>query len=478
MSPNSDSGTAPEGRKRQIRFNAFDMNCVGHQSAGMWRHPDDQSRRYKDLDYWTDLAKTLERGVFDGIFIADVLGTYDVYGGTNEAALRAGTQVPVNDPMMLVSAMAHVTEHLGFGLTAGTAYEHPYPFARRMSTLDHLTKGRVGWNVVTGYLASAARNMGDDDQLDHDERYDRADEYLDVLYKLWEGSWEDDAVTLDKDGRVFTDPNKVHPIEHHGKHFDVPGIHLCEPSPQRTPAIYQAGASARGIDFAAKHAEAIFVGSTTKTVLAETVRKFRSALVEAGRHPYSARIYSLLTIVTAETSEQAHAKYADYLTYADEEGALVLNSGWMGIDLSAYDPDEPVGNVQSNAIRSVVAGFQQGNEDGDEWTIRDIARQTAIGGLGRTIVGSGEEIADQLQEWVADTDVDGFNLAYAITPGTFVDVVEHVVPVLQERGVYAKAYGEGTLRHRLLNRGDRIPAEHRGATMRIDADDVREAGVA
>ena len=195
---------------RQIRFNAFDMNCVAHQSSGMWRHPDDRSANYKDLSYWTDLAQLLESGTFDGIFIADVLGTYDVYGGTNEAAIRHGAQVPVGDPVLLVSAMAAVTQNLGFGVTAGTAYEHPYPFARRMSTLDHLTKGRVGWNVVTGYLPSAARNMGNDDQLEHDERYEHADEYLEVLYKLWEGSWEDDAVIRDRQSGVFTDPQKVH----------------------------------------------------------------------------------------------------------------------------------------------------------------------------------------------------------------------------------------------------------------------------
>lgn len=478
MSSTRGPASPSDREPRQIRFNAFDMNCVGHQSAGMWRHPADRSRNYKDLDYWTDLAQLLERSVFDGVFIADVLGTYDVYGASDEAALRAGTQVPVNDPMMLVSAMAHVTEHLGFGITAGTAYEHPYPFARRMSTLDHITQGRVGWNVVTGYLASAARNMGADDQLDHDDRYDHADEYLDVLYKLWEGSWEDDAVTLDRTGRVFTDPAKVHPIQHHGRFFDVPGIHLCEPSPQRTPVIYQAGASPRGIAFAAKHAEAIFVGSTTKAVLKDTVRRIRQALVEAGRDPHSARIYTLLTVVTAETSEQAHAKYADYLSYADEEGALVLNSGWMGIDLAAYDPDEPVGNVESNAIRSVVAGFQQDDDAGREWTIRDIARATSIGGLGATVVGSGEEIADQMQAWVADTDVDGFNLAYAITPGTFADIVEHVVPVLQARGVYPTAYEQGTLRHRLLNGGDRLPPEHHGASHRIGARFEAERGVA
>jgi FMN-dependent oxidoreductase (nitrilotriacetate monooxygenase family) len=454
---------------RQIRFNAFDMNCVAHQSSGMWRHPQDRSRDYNTLGYWTGLAKLLERGRFDGIFIADVLGTYDVYGDGNEAPIKHGAQVPVNDPLMLVSAMATVTEHLGFGVTAGTAYEHPYPFARRMSTLDHLTNGRVGWNVVTGYLPSAARNMGHDDQMEHDERYAHADEYLEVLYKLWEGSWEDDAVVVDRETGVFTDPSKVHDIGHEGKYFTVPGIHISEPSPQRTPVIYQAGASPRGIDFAAGNAEAIFVASPTKAVLKETVRRIRDALEAAGRDRYSARIYTLLTIITDSTPEKARAKHAEYLSYASEEGALVFMSGWMGIDLSQYDLNEPVGNVKSNAIQSAVSNFQQANAEGGEWTVGDIARHSAIGGLGPTIVGSGEEIADQLQEWVEEADVDGFNLAYAITPGTFEDVVEHVIPVLQARGVYPTEYVDGTLRNKLFGAGDRLPEEHKGAGFKVGA---------
>ena len=405
---------------RQIRFNAFDMNCVAHQSSGLWRHPRDRSRHYNDLSYWTGLAQLLERGAFDGIFIADVLGTYDVYGGTDEAALRTGSQVPVNDPILLVSAMAAVTEHLGFGITAGTAYEHPYPFARRMSTLDHLTKGRVGWNVVTGYLPSAARNMGQTDQLSHDDRYDVADEYLEVLYKLWEGSWEDDAVVADPETGVFTDPAKVHPIDHHGRHFDVPGIHLAEPSAQRTPVIYQAGASPRGIRFAAENAEAVFVGAPTVEQLATTVAKVRDALEAAGRDRYAARVYSLLTVITDTTDELAQEKYRDYLSYASEEGALVLNLGWMGVDLSQWDLDEPLGDVESNAIQSAAANIAAATgEDGSAWTIRDLARHTAIGGLGPVTVGSGATIADRLVAIQEQTDVYGFNLAYAVTPGTW-----------------------------------------------------------
>jgi FMN-dependent oxidoreductase (nitrilotriacetate monooxygenase family) len=457
---------------RRIRFNAFDMSCVGHISSGTWRHPDSQAHRYKDLDYWTSLAQLLERGFFDGIFIADVLGTYDVYGGSHEAALRHAAQVPVTDPLLVVSAMAAVTHDLGFGITAGTAYEHPYPFARRMSTLDHLTKGRVGWNVVTGYLPSAARNMGHDDQMAHDTRYDHADEYLEVLYKLWQGSWEDDAVAFDRDRGVFTDPAKVHGIEHHGQWFDVPGIHLVEPSPQRTPVIFQAGASSRGMRFAAEHAEAIFVGAPTKTVLADQVAKIRAALVAAGRDPYAAVIYTLLTIVVDETSEKAHAKHEELLSYASPEGALVLTSGWMGIDLAGFALDDPIGVVESNAIQTTVEAFQSETDEGREWTIRDIADYSKLGGYGPVLVGSPSEVADQLEEWVAVTDVDGFNISYAITPGTFEDVVQWVVPELQKRGIYPTEYEPGTLRHKLHGRGDRLPSEHRGSSYSVSRADA------
>ncbi|HBY25382.1 MAG TPA: 5,10-methylene tetrahydromethanopterin reductase, partial [Bradyrhizobium sp.] len=176
---------------KQIRLNAFAMNCVAHQSPGLWTHPRDRTKDYNKLSYWTDLAKTLERGRFDGLFLADVLGVYDVYAGNPDAALRNAAQTPANEPLMLIPAMAAVTENLGFGVTSNLSFEPPYPFARRMSTLDHLTNGRVGWNVVTGYLDSAARGAGKDKQTAHDDRYELADEYMELVYKLWEGSWED-----------------------------------------------------------------------------------------------------------------------------------------------------------------------------------------------------------------------------------------------------------------------------------------------
>src|SRR6201995_4106791 len=183
--------------KKQIRLNAFAMNCVAHQSPGLWTHPRDRTSEYNRLPYWIHLAKTLERGRFDGLFIADVLGVYDVFGGSPAAALSHATQTPVNDPLLLVPAMAAATKHLGFGVTVTFSCEPRFPFARRMSTLDHLTEGRIGWNVVTGYLDSAAKGMGEKGQRKHDARYAVAEDYMTVVYKIWGGSWADDAVVAD-----------------------------------------------------------------------------------------------------------------------------------------------------------------------------------------------------------------------------------------------------------------------------------------
>jgi FMN-dependent oxidoreductase (nitrilotriacetate monooxygenase family) len=446
---------------REIHLNAFDMNCVAHIVAGTWRHPESQAAQYKDLRYWTDLAKLLERGLFDGLFIADVLGIYDVYGGGPEAALRAGAQVPVNDPLLVVPAMATVTEHLGFGVTVATSFEHPYSFARRMSTLDHLTEGRVGWNIVTGYLESAARNHGHDTITPHDVRYDMADEFLEVVYKLWEGSWEDDAVGTDPGRAAYADPSKVHPIGHDGTYYKVPGIHLSEPSPQRTPVLYQAGASSRGRQFAATHAEAVFLTVPTIDKLRDTVADIRARLRAAGRDPYDVKIVNGVSVVAAETDRAARAKSDEYRRYLDPEGALVLWSGWLGSDLSRFGLDEPVALTDNEYLKSAVEAFGTG-----EWTLRDFADRKGIGVETPVIVGSGATVADELQRWMEETDIDGFNVSNVITPGTFVEVVEHVVPELQRRGIYKTAYRDGTLRDKLFGRGPRLPATHPAARHR------------
>ncbi len=444
---------------RQIRLNAFDMNCVGHQSSGLWRHPRDRAGTYNTLGYWTHLARVLERGLFDGLFLADVLGTYDVYGGTPEAALRNASQVPVNDPSMLVPAMAAVTEHLGFGLTCTLSYEPPFPFARRMSTLDHLTQGRIGWNIVTGYLNSAAKGTGTSAQAAHDTRYEIADEYMEVVYRLWEGSWRDDAAVRDVARNVFTHPDKVRPVRHHGAHFKVDAIHLCEPSPQRTPVLYQAGASAKGRAFAAGHAECVFVAGPSRQVIAPAVADIRRRAAEAGRDPASILIFALLTVITGATDAEAQAKYDDYRHYISHEGALTLMSGWTGIDFSRFAPDDPVRHIRNDAIHSAIDALTV-DDPGKVWTVRELAENSAIGGLGGRIVGSPARVADEMQRWISETDVDGFNLAYAVTPESFEDVVAFVVPELQRRGLYKREYASGTLREKLFGGGPRLAAPH------------------
>ena len=183
---------------KQIILNAFDMNSVGHINHGLWTHPRDESHRFNELSYWTDLAQTLEQGLFDGLFIADITGVYDVYQNGLDLTLKESIQLPSHDPSTLVSAMAAVTQHLGFGVTVNLSYESPYQFARRFASLDHLTHGRIGWNIVTGYLDSAERLIGQKGLKDHDLRYEQAEEFLELCYKFWEGSWEDDAVQKDK----------------------------------------------------------------------------------------------------------------------------------------------------------------------------------------------------------------------------------------------------------------------------------------
>lgn len=439
---------------KHILINAFNMNCVGHINHGLWTHPRDHSADYRTLEYWTDLARTLERGLFDGLFLADIVGTYDVYQGNVDVPLRESIQLPVNDPLLLVPAMAAVTKRLGFGVTVNLSYEAPYLLARRFSTLDHLTNGRVGWNVVTGYLDSAARAMGQPQQLPHDERYERADEYLEVLYKLWEGGWEDGAVRRDKSARVFADPNRVHPVVHQGRYFHVEGYHLSEPSPQRTPVLFQAGSSGRGQQFAARH-ECVFISPPNKQAARKTVQALREQLVLAGRRPEDVKVFVGAAVVTGRTTAEAHEKHADYLRYASREAGLAHFAASTGIDFAQYDLDEPVDYSPGNAIESASRTAQQHG-----WTRRKLMEMFSLGGRYPAIVGDAQQVADELQSWVAETGVDGFNLSRTVVPESYEDFIDLVIPELQSRGLYKTAYAEGTLRQRLFGEGDRLPARH------------------
>jgi len=450
--------------KKPVRMNAFVMNTVAHQSPGLWRHPRDQSHRYNQLDHWTSIAKTLERGLFDSAFLADVFGVYDVYGGNADAALNGAVQLPIGDPFVLIPTMAAVTENLCFGVTGNIAHEPPLAFARRMSTLDHLTNGRLAWNIVTGYLNSAAKGRGADKIEGHDDRYAIAEEFTDVVYKLWETSWADDAVKRDK-STVFTDPKAVQKIHHDGQFFQLEAMSLSEPSPQRTPVLFQAGASPKGRDFAARHAECVFIAGPSPQVIAPWVADIRARAKAIGRTPSDILVFAEITVIPAETTEKAQAKLEDYKSYIDRDGALAMVGGWTGVDFDKLAWDDPIAYIDNNALRSHLEAITTADPD-TVWTKETLANYAGIGGIAPVITGTPKDCADALLAFMEATDVDGFNLAYAVWPESFEDFTDLVVPELQRRGRYRQAYEPGTMRDKLWGNGPRLNPPHPAANLR------------
>ncbi|MGE0858308.1 MAG: LLM class flavin-dependent oxidoreductase [Gammaproteobacteria bacterium] len=446
---------------KRIIFNGFTQCCMNHHSEGLWKHPQDgSSRGYTSTDYWVDLARLLERGCFDGLFLADVHGTYNIYRGSRDAAVAHAVQFPSNDPTVIIPLMAHATRHLGFACTYSTTYFAPYHCAKLFSTLDHLSGGRAAWNIVTSYLADANANFGIEEVLGHDDRYERAEEYMEVCYKLWEHSWEDDAVVRDPVRDMYADPAKVHEIHHDGAWFKVNGPHMCEPSPQRTPLLFQAGQSGRGMLFAAKHAEAVFAIHPTIAASAASTRRIHEAAAGFGRAPEAIKICQGITVVVAPSDEEAQMKYETALRYASPEGALALFSGWTGVDLALVDGNRQVHEFESNAITSLLGFFKQVDPD-RAWTMNDIKHYMALGSIQPKIIGSPQTVADELERWADEGLVDGFNLVPIVQPGGFRDFVELVVPELQRRGRMRTHYEGRTLRENYFGAGHaRLPSEH------------------
>lgn len=450
---------------RELRLNTFQMAAPSHNWAGLWRHPRDNQHRYNTLDYWTDMARTAERGLIDAIFIADVFGLYDVYGGSGDAALVAGAQAPNADPVIPVSAMAHVTRHIGFGVTTNLTYEHPFQFARRYTTLDHLTNGRLGWNIVTGYLDSGARGMGQPLARAHDARYEAAEDFMTAVYKLWEGSWADDAARRDKAAGIFADPARIRRIRHDGPYYQVDGAALAEPSAQRTPVLFQAGASAQGKAFAGRHAEATFLNGQTTAITARAVRGAREAAVEAGRGPRDIIVLQGATVIVAPSSAEARELKEEYRRYIDHAGQLALVSGWTGVDLSGLGPDDVLEFQRSNAIRSTLENLTLHARALPR--VRELFDFTPAGARGPIFIGSPVEVADEMLAWASETDIDGFNLVRTVMPESLEAIVDLLIPELQSRGAFKTAYSEGTLREKLFPEGSaHLPANHVGARWR------------
>ena len=449
--------------KKRLILNLFEMNCVSHITHGLWRLPGNNRDRFNDIDYWIGLARLLEDGGFDAVFLADVIGTYDTFRGSADTSIREGLQIPSNDPALVVPAMAAVTEHLGFGITFSTTYEPPFAWARRLSTLDHLTKGRVGWNIVTSYLPNAARNFGLDGEVDHDTRFAKADEYLDVLYKLWEGSWDDDAIVEDREAGVFADPHRIRPIFHEGDWFKVEGPHLSSPSRQRTPVLFTATASAAGTRFAGKHAEVVFTGGPTTEFLQRTIAGIRQAAVDAGRRADDVRFVTTAGVIVGRTEQEAAAKVAEFQRLSSPQGYLA-HAG-LDWDPYAHPADTRLGDVAGDkdtrwrvsdpdlTVGEFLAGFG------------DITRHPLF------VAGTPERVADEIESWLDDVGIDGINLLQYHSYGTAEDFIELVVPVLRERGRLRTSYDKGeSLRQRIFGAGDRLPDRHHGTRYRGGAN--------
>jgi long-chain alkane monooxygenase len=433
--------------KKKMHLNGMVLNSPTPHFTGLWKHPEHQGHLHGDISYWTETAQILEKGKFDCLFIADVYGMYDTYGNSYKTGVAQAAQSPLHDPMFTIPVMAQATKNLGFACTLSTTYTHPYMVARQFSTLDHLTKGRIGWNIVGSYLDSEAKNFGLKKQLSREERYERMEEYLEVTYKLWEKSWEDGSIVKNHEKDIYADPEKVHYINHAGKYFDVPGPHVSDPSIQRTPFLFQAGGSPIGKAFAAKHAEAVYTILPNIKAAKKFSQEMRDAAEKAGRRRDDILIIPRATVIVGATEEEAKKKYNEIKNYISYEGIASILSGQLGIDLSKLDPDQYVEDTETNAMQYMMDIVAKGDE---KLTVREVVMRRAMGEDGISLVGTPEQIADEMEKWMVEGDIDGFNIIQVLAPGTFTDFVELVVPELQRRGLFRTEYESTTLRGNML----------------------------
>lgn len=449
--------------RKPLIFGLYEQANIGDGSgaASLWTHPDDRRlTSVRSYDYWLHLARLADEIDLDLLFFGDVLGIYDTYGQSPDTAIGWGVELPAHDPLMIIPALAAATRHLAFGATISTSYDHPFAHARRLSTLDHMTGGRIGWNIVTSYLPSAARNFGRHAMVPHDERYAIAEEFMEVGYKLWEGSWADDAFIGSKTERRFADPTRVRAIHHSGPHFSCAGPHVSFPSPQRTPTLIQAGWSSRGKQFGARHAEVVFVGDSRPEAVRDGLAELRTLAQAEGRDGRDIRALAGAQIVVGATRAEAEAKLADYQCYYAPEASLAAYSGYSGIDMARYGDDEPV-DRSSNHTQSAVSKAAM--------LAGDIRRRYARvdGNSSLTFIGSPDEIADQITDYADQSQIDGLLLHQFVAPASFEDFAQHVVPVLRQRGLYRTDRPSGTLRGRLRTDGaDRLPDSHPAARFR------------
>jgi FMN-dependent oxidoreductase (nitrilotriacetate monooxygenase family) len=442
-----------------LHFNAFVMNTTSHIHHGQWRRPDAGQTEFADVNTWIKLAKELEAAKFDAMFFADVVGHYGDADADYSVYVNEGLQIPSNDPTVLLGALAVVTEHIGLATTSNIFQSHPFQFARQLSTLDHISNGRIAWNIVTGTQDNGSRNFGLPRLTDHTERYRWAEEYVDVTYKLWEGSWDEGAVIKDRVNNRYSDPAKVHKIYHQGERYAVEGPHLSAPSPQRSPVIFQAGSSESGRQFAARNAEAVFIVASSPDIARQQIEDTRARAVAAGRAPEDIKFFQGISFVIGDTEDEAQRKLAEYEEYASVDGYLA-HAALVDPDGRVYPPETPLRNLETNTQRGFSEWVSKSITD-REPVVADIAWRSH---RNNRIVGTPEQIADELAKW-QQAGVDGINVINWVIPGSFQEFAEKVLPVLRERGLAQKDYAEGTLRQKLFGR-DRLPATHPAAQYR------------
>jgi len=434
--------------KKKAHLLGFIQHGVNSHATGMWRHPKDKVNwDWRRPEYWQHMGRTMERGLFDAMFIADQLAPYNNYEQSSDATVKYAVQCPTHEPSTIVPIITGATEHLGVGVTLSTAFEHPFSMVRRLSSLDHLSNGRVAWNVVSSYSKSEWDAHGAP-MTDRSRRYERMEEYLDLCYQLWD-SWDEDAIVADKESGVYADPAKVREIDFEGSFFKSKGRSFVCRSPQGRPVLWQAGSSDTGRSFAARHAEAIFAVHPNVDRMREYAEDLNKRLAEEGREPGSVKLLYGLQTVVAETREEAQAKYQRIIDCIPLEGALAWMSGHFGPDFSTYDLDEHVQNIEIPGIQGLFESIIYA-KGGDPVTVREAAIIYAQGMGMPVAVGTPADIADQMELYMDEGGADGFMLAATYTPGCFEEFVDMVVPELQRRGRYRTEYTGSTLRDNLL----------------------------
>ena len=418
--------------------------------AGSWRHPATE-HRFLEPGYYQHLGRVLEQGCFDMMFFDDRLAMPGIYGGSVAEAVRRGARPVKLDLSIVLGLIAGVTQHIGLGATYSTTYYSPFHVARTFATLDHLTGGRAAWNVVTSINDSEAQNYGVEHHLGHDERYDRADEFLEATIGLWD-TWEDDALILDREACEFADPDKVHELGHKGEWFSTRGPLTVPRTPQGRPVLLQAGSSGRGRDFAARWAEVIFTGDPGIEVARSHYADQKERIAEMGRDPRSVSMLPMLYTVVGETAEHAREREQQFLNeFVHPMASLTLLSEVMNYDFSGMDLDDPITDdlIESvSGIRGLVANIKS-HVGGDTITLRELAGHRATLLQGPRFVGTASEIADQMEEWFDTEACDGFVIAATHSPGAYEDVVRMVVPELQRRKLFRDHYDGTTLRENL-----------------------------